>query len=262
MSDEFIYWPHPTPVGIRVEEVCGMESKSGRIWEEMAKQIYCENGSDGYREIGHFANGAPFLFGQTTRISITHTGHLLAVAALPKTPEADLAKFTPRTALGIDAERADRSQVLKIRDRFLSDEEKKFVDANSVIDNVIAWTAKEALYKAAMTEGLDLRADIIIKKMPDIDKKLNIPGAPAPILGKALIHIPDNSLSLRSKSAETSPSAEKSATGNPTMSTPRRYKEYEMELYTYESEGETETYLVTLAFSPKCAKYSRRYSAS
>ena len=224
--EEFIYWPHPTPVGIRVEEVCGMESKSGRLWEEMAKQIYCENGRDGFREIGHFANGAPFLFGLTTRISITHTGHLLAVASLPKTPEADLSEFAPRTALGIDAERADRQQVLKVRDRFLNDAEKEIVKADDVTANVIAWTAKEALYKAAMTSGLDLRSDLIITKMPEIDRKMNLPGAPAPVLGKAIIRLGD--------------------------------LEYDMELYTYESEGETEKYIVTLAYSPKCAKYSRR----
>ena len=224
--EEFIYWPHPTPVGIRVEEVCGMESKSGRLWEEMAKQIYCENGRDGFREIGHFANGAPFLFGLTTRISITHTGHLLAVASLPKTPEADLSEFAPRTALGIDAERADRQQVLKVRDRFLNDAEKEIVKADDVTGNVIAWTAKEALYKAAMTSGLDLRSDLIITKMPEIDRKMNLPGAPAPVLGKAIIRLGD--------------------------------LEYDMELYTYESEGETEKYIVTLAYSPKCAKYSRR----
>lgn len=235
MEDEFIYWPHPTPVGIRVEEVCGMESKSGRLWEEMAKQIYCENGRDGYREIGHFSNGAPFLFGQTTRISLTHTGHLLAVASLPKTPEADLAHFAPRTALGIDAERNDRSQVFKIRERFLSPSELELVEADNLEANIIAWTAKEALYKAAMTEGLDLRNDIIITRLPLIDRKMNMPGATPPEAGKAIIRIPvvkDTPISA--------------------------YKEYEMELYTYESEGETEKYIVTLAYSPKCAKYSRR----
>lgn len=234
MSEEFIYWPHPTPVGIRVEEVCGMENKSGRLWEEMAKQIYCENGRDGYREIGHFANGAPFLFGQTTRISITHAGHLLAVASLPKTPEADLANFSQRTALGIDAERSDREQVLKVRDRFLSDEEKQIIPEDNLELNIIAWTAKEALYKAGMTEGLDLRKDIMIKSLPAIDRKMNLPGAPAPVLGKASLSLPE------------------------TISDIPLRKDYEMELYTYESETETERYIITLAYSPKCAKYSRK----
>ncbi len=190
MEDEFIYWHHNTPVGIKVEEISGMESKSGRIWEAMAKQIYCENGRDGYRDIGHFANGAPFLFGQLTRISLTHTDHLLAVATLPKTPEANLANFAPRTALGIDAERNDRQQVLKVRDRFLSDEEKELVPADDLEANIIAWTAKEALYKAGMTEGLDLRTDILIRQFPKLDRKMNLPGAPAPILGKAILRLP------------------------------------------------------------------------
>lgn len=242
MNDEFIYWPHPTPVGVRVEEVCGMESKAGRIWEEMARQIYCENGRDVYREIGHFSNGAPFLFGQTTRISITHSGHLFAVASLPKTPEADLSRFTPRTALGIDAERDDRSQVLKIRDRFLSGEEKDFIDKDDVQANIIAWTAKEALYKAGMTEGIDFRTDIKILSLPRIDRKMNMPGAPEPTLGKAILRLPEIIM----------PDAEERE------KTKAVVKEYEMELYTYESETETERYIVTIAYSPKCAKYSRR----
>lgn len=235
MENEFIYWPHPTPVGIRVEEVSGMESKSGALWREMAMQIYCENGRDGYREIGHFPNGAPFLFGLTARISVTHTGHLLAVATLPKTPEADLSRFNTRTALGIDAESLDRTQVLKVRDKFLSDSEKEIVGADDLEANIIAWTAKEALYKATLTEGLDFRNAIVIESLPQIDRKMNLPGAPAPVIGKAKILLPtladaDNAAGIN----------------NP--------RSCDMELYSYESDG----YCVTLAYSPKCAKFSRR----
>lgn len=235
MEDEFIYWPHPTPVGIRVEEVSGMESKSGAIWRDMAMQIYCENGRDGYREIGHFPNGAPFLFGLTARISVTHTGHLLAVATLPKTPEADLSRFNTRTALGIDAESLDRTQVLKVRDKFLSDSEKEIVGADDLEANIIAWTAKEALYKAALTEGLDFRNAIVIESLPQIDRKMNLPGAPAPVIGKAKILLP------------TPTDADNAAGINKTRAC-------DMELYSYESDG----YCVTLAYSPKCAKFSRR----
>lgn len=224
MDNEFIYWRHPTPVGIKVEEVSGMEEKSGKLWREMALQIYCENGIDGFREIGHFGNGAPFLFGETSRISLTHTARLLAVATLPKTPEADLSKFSPRTALGIDAEHLGRSQVLKVRDKFLSDKEKDMVKENDLEANIIAWTAKEALYKAAMTEGLDFRNAISIEALPEIDRHMNLPGAPEPVIGKARISIPGEN--------------------NP----------IEMHLYSYESEG----CCVTLAFSPKCAKFGRK----
>ncbi|MEZ3531515.1 MAG: 4'-phosphopantetheinyl transferase superfamily protein [Muribaculaceae bacterium] len=226
MEDEFIYWPHPTPVGIKVEEISGMESKSGAIWRELAMQIYCENGRDGFREIGHFPNGAPFLFGMTARISITHTGHLLAVATLPKTPESNLASFAQRTAMGIDAERLDREQVIKVRDKFLSDAEKEFVAADNLEANIIAWTAKEALYKAAMTSGLDFKDAIKITSLPKIDRQMNLPGAPAPVIGTAVISIP-----MEEGDA----------------------MDVDMNLYSYESEG----HCVTIAFSPKCAKFGR-----
>ena len=239
METEFIYWRHPTPVGIKVEEISGMENKSGKLWRDMAMQIYCENGVDGFREIGHFANGAPFLFGLTSRISITHTAHLLAVATLPKTPEANLSQFAPRTAMGIDAERLDREQVLRVRDKFLSDEEKAIVSEDSLEANIIAWTSKEALYKAAMTEGLDFRNDITIKSLPAIDRQMNLPGAPAPVIGKAQVLVAD----MRNHQDE-SPANE------------IRKEDVEMELYSYESEG----CCVTIAYSPKCAKFGRKAS--
>lgn len=215
METEFIYWRHKTPVGIKVEEISGMETRSGKIWIEMAKQIYCENGVDGYREMGHFTNGAPFLFGSTSRISLTHAGHLLAVATLPKTPEADLSVFSPRTAMGIDAESLGREQVIRVREKFLNDAELSMIPDSDVEANIIAWTCKEALYKAGMTEGVDLKKDIVIRKLPRLDRNLNQPGE-TPELGKAILM------------------------GN-----------VEMDLYSYESDG----YCVTLAYSPKCAKF-------
>ncbi|MDE6755275.1 MAG: 4'-phosphopantetheinyl transferase superfamily protein [Muribaculaceae bacterium] len=222
METDFIYWPHPTPVGIKVEEVSGMENRNGELWRRLALQIYCENGKDGFREIGHFSNGAPFLFGQPARISITHTAHLLAVATLPKTPEANLSEFSERTAMGIDAERLDREQVCRIRSRFLSEAEISLIPENDIKENIIAWTAKEALYKAALTEGLDFRNDLTILELPSIDTKMNLPGAPAPRLGRANIKIKDET--------------------------------HEMMLYSYRSDD----CCVTLAFSPKCAKFGKK----
>lgn len=222
METEFIYWRHHTLPGIKVEEVCGGEDRSLKLWIEMAYQVYSENGKEGYREIGHFRNGAPFLVGETGRISITHTGRFLAVATLPDTPEVDLSEFTERAAMGIDAERADREQTLRVREKFLSDDEQQMIDKDDVQKNVMAWTAKEALYKAAMHEGLDFKNDIRILSLPKIG-----PAVPVydknefdPIrTGEAVVKIED--------------------------------KEYPFVLYTYESEGN----IVTLAYSPRCAKF-------
>lgn len=215
METEFIYWRHLTPVGIRVEEVCGGEDRTGAVWRALAGQVYRENGRNGYREVGHRESGAPYIEGGEERISVTHTTGLLAVASLPRTPEADLEQFSTRTALGIDAERWDREKVCSLRERFLSEEELALVPEGDVKAGILAWTAKEALYKAALTPGLDFRRDIRIISLPDSET-----GA----LGKAWIK----------------PGKES--------------EEVEMDLYAYTSEGSC----VTLAYSPKCAKYKKK----
>lgn len=220
METEFIYWKHLTPAGIKVEEICGADNRSMPVWHAMAMQIYGENAED-YRKVGHFANGAPFLYGDTCRISITHTGRFLAVASLPRTPEATLGEFSTRTAMGIDAERLDREQVLKVRDRYLSEEELAMISAESTEANVKAWTAKEAMYKAAMTEGLDFRRDIRIIELPEFGIPTAVKGETTPAPGKGEVTLP----------------------GGETVA---------LELYAYESEG----CCVMLAYSPKCAKFS------
>lgn len=217
METDFIYWRHHTPAGIKVEEVSGGAGRSGRLWREMAMQIYCENGKDGYRQTGHYKNGAPYLEGSNARISVTHTDGMLAVATLPPTPEADLRVFSPRTAMGIDTERADREQVLRVRERFLNEEELKLTANDDVEGNVLAWTAKEAMYKAAMTEeGIDIREQLIITKLPPIHEN---PALASAGYGSGVIVMADGT-------------------------------EQPMQLFSWRSEE----HILTLAFSPACAK--------
>ena len=222
METEFIYWRHHTLPGIKVEEICGGENRPMSLWREMAYQVYSENGREVYREIGHFRNGAPFLIGENGRISITHTERFLAVATLPPTPEVDLSEFTERAAMGLDAERADREQVLKVREKFLSAAELEMIPASDVLANVMAWTAKEALYKAAMSEGLDFAKDIAIRSLPKL-------GPAVPVYDKS----------------EFDPIR----TGEAVVCIDGR--EFHFVLYSYESEGN----IVTLAYSPRCAKF-------
>lgn len=166
METEFIYYRHTTPIGVRIEEITGYEQLSGPNWVAFAKQVFSENSKDRYRVIDHYDSGAPFLDGESSRISVSHTGHMLVVASLPKTPEVDLSIFNPRTALGVDVESSSREQVLKVRDRYLSDEELAIVPADDITANIIAWTSKEALYKAALIQGIDFRSRIRIKSLP------------------------------------------------------------------------------------------------
>lgn len=166
METDFVYWRHHTPVGVKVEEISGGENRLGALWTSMAYQVYSENGRDEFREIGHFACGAPFLLNSPERISVSHTKNKLVVATLPPSPDEDLNLFSPATALGVDVESADRSQVLKLRERFLSDDELELVAADDVVANITAWTSKEALYKAGMGMNPDFRKAIRINRLP------------------------------------------------------------------------------------------------
>lgn len=209
--NDLIYSAHVLPCGIRVEEISGGEELSGKVSLLLARQIYCEKGRNGYRTISHFESGAPYADDYEGRISVTHTPGLFAVASLPRTPEADLSQFSLRTAMGVDAERADRSQAVRVRERFLSDEELSLVEADSVEKNVIAWTAKEAMLKAGMNPSLDIRQDIRILSMP----------SPGEASGKGTIRLDG--------------------------------KEVEVELYSVRTGG----FILTLAFSPKCATFKK-----
>ncbi|MCH5228515.1 MAG: 4'-phosphopantetheinyl transferase superfamily protein [Muribaculaceae bacterium] len=217
--DEFVTWRHLTPPGIKVDEVFGMDSKSGKTWIQLAKQIYGEQGEPEYRVIEHFDNGAPFLEGYPGRISITHTDHFFAVASLPKTPETELYLFNTRTAMGIDAESISRAQVLKVRNKFLSLNELELVPEENIQDNILAWTSKEAVLKASMLSSIPFKDDITLISLPTLDPDPLTKGDR--IYGKALLKIPQG--------------------------------EYEFSLYSYLSYG----CCVTLAFSPKCAKFGK-----
>lgn len=221
--DEFVTWHHKTPMGIKVDEVFGMDSKDGKVWIELAKQIYAEQGEPFYRIINHFENGAPFLEGYPGRISVTHASHLFIVAALPKTPEINLDSFNPRAAMGIDAESLDREQVLRVRDKFLSEKEKDFISNEDVTSNIIAWTSKEALYKAALYPGMDFKNNLRLKKLPEICKNPEIKSFDS--FGEAEIYFPEHS----------------------------DISSQDFKLFSYESYG----CCVTIAFSPKCAKFGK-----
>lgn len=220
MQTEFIYWRHIIPHGIKIEEISGRDDKQGAVWRTLAYQVYGENGREGFREVGHTESGAPLLVGDPARISITHTDRLLAVATLPKTPETDLTVFNPRTALGIDAERTDRAKVVDLRERFLSEDELALVPADSLQDNILAWTIKEALYKAALTPGLDWRKDLTILSLPTVQTEFPL-SASLP-MGKATITLPNGAV-------------------------------YPLDIFSYISDD----YLITVAFSPKCAKFKK-----
>lgn len=231
---EFIYWRHPTIPGIKVEEVTGGDYYKGAVWMEMARQVYSENGREEYREIGHYKNGAPFLYNYAGRISLTHCDGMFAVATLPATPEVELSQFSERAALGIDAERADRSQVLRIREKFLSESELQLADKEDVETNVLLWTVKEAAYKAMLTEGLDFIRQIHIERMPRL-------APPTPVFDPKEFGLSGGTTQLPDD-----------FTGKVMVERPE-LGQTELAIYSYRSDE----HIVTLAYSPRCAKFGK-----
>lgn len=213
METEMIYCRRHTPVGIKVEEISGGEDKSARLWQILARQIYNESDKDGYRVIEHYPNGAPYIEGSEQRISVSHTPHMMVVATLPRTGEVDLTTFSPRAAMGIDVERRDRQQVLKLRDKFLSASEQELAAPTDVEANILAWTCKEALIKAALQDGDNWKEDYTIHHLPNLDNGE---------LGTATVKFPSG-------------------------------EEQPFNLYAYRNEG----YVITIAFSPKCATFKK-----
>ena len=166
---DFIYERFWLPNGIKIEEVTGGSHYKGKVWQQIARQIYCENGKDGFRDIGHFQSGAPFIYGAEEKISISHTDGMLAVATIPVETDNNLSVFSLETALGIDVEKKDREKVLKLRERFLSEEELKLIPSDSLEAGITAWTCKEAMLKAGMNPTIDWHHDIIIIALPTPD---------------------------------------------------------------------------------------------
>lgn len=179
--EDFMYEKAMAPSGIAIEEIYGAEEKSAKVWKLFAMQIFSEADGD-YRSIEHFENGAPYIDGLPQRISVSHTSHCLVVASLPKTPDIDLSGVNIRTAIGIDLEKSDRAQVLRIKEKFLCEDEMKLLPAISDIEKasaeeieqyILAWTCKEAIFKAAMGEASDWKEDYRINSLPTIASDLS-----------------------------------------------------------------------------------------
>ena len=170
---DFIYERFKTAAGVKLEVVTGGNHYKGNVWRQIALQVYCENGKEDYRDIGHFKSGAPFIYGEDARISMSHTDGCLVVATIPVSPDTNLSEFSPAAALGVDVENANREKVVKLRERFLTEPELKIIPAESLEANITAWTCKEAMLKAGMDSSINWHSDIIITALPRYD----LPGA-------------------------------------------------------------------------------------
>lgn len=117
--------------------------------------------------IAHNSEGAPFIDGSDLKISISHSRDYACIAV------------SSSRVIGVDIEQP-RDQLRRVADRVMSDEEVAVYGASEAL-LLRAWTLKEALYKAALTPGLDFRRDINLPL--DIDCQVaHVLGCPYNIL--------------------------------------------------------------------------------
>lgn len=127
--------------GIPVEDLLELPVKRQR--EKAAERLLLFGALGKPVSLCHDGQGAPSVVGHDVHISITHTMGLVAIA------------LDDAHVIGLDAESADRQQVLRVRDKYLNDTEKQFLAPDDLTAHVIAWTAKEAVIKAERNSAID-----------------------------------------------------------------------------------------------------------
>lgn len=127
--------------GIAVEDLGQLSAKQQR--EKAAERLLLCRAFGRPVTLTHTEQGAPLVQGIDVNVSISHTSGLVALA------------IDDTHVIGIDAEQADRPQVLRVRDKFLNTSEKQFVPPDDLASHVVAWTAKEAIIKAERNSAID-----------------------------------------------------------------------------------------------------------
>lgn len=121
-----------------------------RIREKIAERLLLQEIFHDNIRLNHDTNGAPVIDIPDTSLSISHTAGWLCIATT-----------NGACKMGIDIEVFDK-QVLRVRQKFLNADELDWIPADDLTANLMAWTAKEAIYKANSTRGTSLAGDIAL----------------------------------------------------------------------------------------------------
>lgn len=101
-------------------------------------------------KINYDTEGKPFCKDRSIFISISHSKELMAVA------------IHPTKETGIDIEIIS-DRILKVRNKFLTENEQNAIGGdNKVLNFLIAWSAKEALYKIIGKNAVDFKEQLRI----------------------------------------------------------------------------------------------------
>lgn len=97
-------------------------------------------------EIYYNSSGKPLLDLDNRYISVSHSAQSICLGLSDK-------------PIGIDIEKIDQ-RILKVRSKYVNDEEKKLYEYDSLEELTILWTIKECLYKLHNIKGLSFKNDL------------------------------------------------------------------------------------------------------
>ncbi|MCH2223376.1 MAG: 4'-phosphopantetheinyl transferase superfamily protein [Crocinitomicaceae bacterium] len=107
----------------------------------------------GKKHIYYSEIGAPYIK-DIPHFSISHSNHQVGIAV------------NEDYYIGLDLE-SYRSNILSLRDKFLSQHERDHIDIDSSLDITKIWSAKEALYKLAGRKKIIFSEELILSKLTD-----------------------------------------------------------------------------------------------
>ena len=155
--------------GIDTDDITSARSEKVRKERYLTRMLLTEMVGCKQARLTHEPSGKPMLDGSDLSISISHSWPFVAIIISPGSDN-----------IGIDIEtQAERAH--RVRSRFLNQSENAIIAEGDSATCLMAWTAKEAIYKAAGVELLSLADDIALNIAGNVAK----PGIWNKYIGKA-----------------------------------------------------------------------------
>jgi len=123
--------------GIAADDLNDLPEKRQR--EKAAERLLLYHAMGCPVTLSHDPQGAPSVTVLAINVSITHTPHLVAVA------------INEQHVIGLDAEQMDRRQVLRVRDKFLNDNEKRFIAVDHLLPILLLGLLRRPSSKQSVT---------------------------------------------------------------------------------------------------------------
>ncbi len=123
----------------------------GRRLEWLAVRVLLKEFYPSPPSIIYKDNGKPFFANCPDKISISHSGKMVAIALnSEETPGIDIERLHPR--------------ILKIANRFTGEKEKEYLGANPSIEQLtIVWGAKEVMFKVYSLGEVSFKTELMLQ---------------------------------------------------------------------------------------------------